>query len=596
VIDAQGRTMAMGAEALPLAIELLLAGRILAIKGIGGFHLAVNARDHQAVALLRQRKQRERKPFALMASDVSTVRKLVDCGPEAADLLSSPTAPIVLLEKLPAVDVLSPEIAPANPSLGIMLPYSPLHELLFRHPASAGRLDLLVMTSGNISDEPIQYENQSAVATLQSLADAFLLHNRDIVVRSDDSIFQVSRGCPVPIRIARGVIPSPLPIKSAERVVVGVGAELKNAVFFLSPAGGYLTSHIGDLKTLAAYEGFRTAIAQYETFFNLSPDAAGYDLHPDFLSTRWVRDESGLPAVAVQHHHAHIAALMAEHGLAGPLLGIALDGTGLGSDGQIWGGEFLVCTRSAYERVGHLRPFPLPGGEAAIRSPARIAWACWQTMCSEHWPNIAGPALGLDGTMQRLLDRMLDSGTNCPQTTSAGRLFDAVSAYLGLCHRVTYEGEAAIALEAAAAMVWRKPNGRYTFAIHTDKMPFVLDPEPMWRAIAADRRRGVPVEIMAQRFISGLANGCAELAARLCRRFHLTAVAISGGVCQNRLLMDELHRLDWSDLTLYVHRLLPPNDACIAVGQAVVAEEVLRNVSSRSNAFAGDQTGQSGNS
>jgi hydrogenase maturation protein HypF len=574
--DSRGRVLAEGDPAVRRAAALLAEGAILGIKGIGGFHLAVDARDPEAVERLRQRKRRPHKPFAVMSPDLERLAEVVVWSAAEEKLWGSPQAPILLLRKraLPA-EHWAERVAPANPALGVMPAYTPLHLLLFAHPEVPRRPEVLVMTSGNLSDEPIQYRDEEAVEKLGSLVDGFLTHDREILIRCDDSIFVSLGSEPTPVRIGRGMVPAPLPIRSRGEVLLGVGAELKNAIFYLGPQGGFFSSHVGDLKTLAAYEAFQASIARYSRFFGLTPVAVGCDLHPDYLSTRWARERSGLPVVPVQHHHAHVVAAMAEHGIRDPVIGIAYDGTGLGEDGTIWGGEILVATRSSFQRAGMLRPFPLPGGERAIREPSRLAFAALRELFGEEWRELAEGDLGLPEPTLQALERMLEAGLNCPRASSAGRLFDAVAAFLGICRRVTFEGEAAIALEALAA---RAPGqDPLPFAIEECGDALVLDHRPMWRALAAQRRAGAPAPALAAAFIEALAAGTMELCRRIAARTGIRQVIYSGGVFQNRLLVAALHRHASSPLeTLHGHRRVPPNDAGVAVGQAVVAEEKIQ--------------------
>lgn len=556
---------------LEAAAAALAAGAIVAVKGLGGYHLACDALNAEAVTRLRRRKQREAKPFALMVPDLATARRLCAISPAEEALLCSPRRPIVLLDRLPSAPV-APDVAPGHTTLGIMLPYTPLHTLLLE--AFAARCDpaqpaALVLTSGNVSDEPIAYRDDDARTRLGSIADAMLSHNRPIHMRCDDSVTRIVAGGEQLFRRSRGYVPEPLRLDlAAPRPILAVGGHQKNTFCLFRDHEAVLSHHIGDLENLETLTSFREGIAHFERLFDIVPEAVAYDLHPEYLATKEARTLPIDIKIGVQHHHAHIASVLAEHGHPGPVIGIAADGTGYGPDGAIWGGEVLLATLTEYVRLGHLAYVPLPGGDAAARQPWRMALAyLWHTFgpaCRE----LDLPFLQtLDPLRVSLLLRMLERGINSPPTSSMGRLFDAVAALAGLCSEAAYEGQAAIALEHAAAPAERG----YPFSIILDT-PLRLDMRPTIRALVEEVRRGVDVGTIAGRFHLTIAE-CLAAACRVTREMTgLAVVALSGGVFQNRLLLERLLSLLAADgFTTLINRRVPPNDGGLSLGQAAVA-------------------------
>ena len=543
---ATGPTLAARDEALLAAAEALRAGRIVAAKGIGGFHLLADARNGDAVRRLRQRKRRDEKPFALMFPDVDAIAATCEVSAAERVWLESPAAPIVLLRRLAGAAGLAPEIAPELPWLGAMLPYAPLHHLLLRELGFP-----VVATSGNLTDEPICTDNDEARTRLGDVADFFLLHDRPIARPLDDSVIATCAGAPIPMRRGRGLAPYTVPLPGAPDGWTGAGAQMKSAVALAAGGNAVIGPHVGDLDHAGSARLWARSVADLADLHGLKPVAAAVDLHPDYASTQGAA-EWGVPTERIQHHHAHVAACMAENGLDGPVLGIAWDGTGLGPDGTVWGGEFLVCTRAEYRRAAWLRPFPLAGGDAAAREPRRAALGVLREMGADMPPpGFAAPELAV-------LDEMLARGVNVVRTSSAGRLFDAVAALLGTCLKMSHEGQAAMRLEALAGDAPAEP---YPFGWRGDE----LDWAP---AVAEILRGGEPPATAAARFHETLAAMMAAAAGRI----GLTDVCLSGGCFQNRrLLAGAARRLAAAGFRVWRHRDVPPNDAGIAFGQLAVA-------------------------
>jgi hydrogenase maturation protein HypF len=561
----------LGGDPLARLVEALRAGGVAAVKGLGGYHLACDARDGAAVARLRRRKHRDEKPFAVMARDVSAARALCEASPAEEALLLSPARPIVLLRKLPSAGV-AEEVAPRNPYLGVMLPYTPLHHLLLD---AVGRAPL-VMTSGNRSDEPIASEDQDALKRLGGIADLFLVNDRPIHVRCDDSVTRGVGGEELPLRRSRGYAPQPVPLPLAcARPALAVGGQLKATFALGRGRHAFLSHHLGDLDDYSAYRAFTKDVALYQQLFAVEPEVVVHDLHPDYASTRYAHEREareGVQRVAVQHHHAHMASCMAEQGLTEPVIGVTFDGTGFGPDGSVWGGEFLVGDYLRYRRAAHLRRVGMPGGEQAIREPWRMAIA---HLADAGWQ---GPLLRerLAPTAVRAVETMLDRRLNSPLTSSAGCLFDAVSALAGLRDRVSYEGQAAAELEWLAAEV--APDGAYPYDLveaaedDADRPVLVIDTRPLVRAVAADAGRKTPAPVIARRFHSAMVNLVAAGCCRLRRTTGLDAVVLSGGVFLNALLTREVSaRLAGDGFRVYRHRLVPPNDGGLSLGQLAVA-------------------------
>ena len=565
--DTEGREL--GGEPLTATWRLLATGAIVAIKGIGGFHLACDATNEAAVRRLRERKGREAKPLALMVADVGEAERMCCLSDDERALLTSPARPIVLLRARVAPGI-APGVAPGMGSLGVMLPYSPLHHLLFNGPAP--RLRALVMTSGNRSDEPIATEDLDALARLGGIADAFLLHNRPIQVRCDDSVTRVAAGGELPVRRSRGYAPFPVRLPFHARPILASGADLKSTICLTRGPYAFLSPHIGDLANLETYVSYREMVARMAGLFRVRPEAVAHDLHPDYLSTRYAEGLApGLQRIAVQHHHAHVAACMAEQGLAGPVIGVAFDGTGYGSDGRIWGGEFLVTEYAHFTRAGHLGYVAMPGGERAVQEPFRMALAHLLDACG-RWDPALPPVLESTDAERHAVLWQVEHGVNAPLTSSVGRLFDAVASILGVRQRARYEAQAAMELEA---LVDPDARGTYPVAIR-DGVPAVIDPGPVIRGVVDDLLAGVPTPAIAARFHWTLAAAIVEMCRRIRKATGLERVVLSGGVFQNvTLLAAARSALSRAGFEVRSHRRVPPNDGGIALGQAVVAHAVL---------------------
>ncbi len=570
--EEKGRRLSAGEDALQQAREWLRTGKILAIKGLGGFHLTCDATNPTAVAELRRRKQRVGKPFGLMAFDIDTIQRYCEVSPEEQALLQSPAHPIVVMAARPGTPI-APEAAPNQKTLGVMLPYTPLH-LLLLEPAP-GYPDIFVMTSANLSEEPIAYQDEDARVRLAGLADAFLMHNRPIHSRVDDSVARVIERAPYFTRRSRGYAPNPIRLAQTLPPLLAAGAELKNSFCLTRQSYAFVSHFIGDLQNYETLVSYESGIEHYERLFRIQPELIACDLHPDYLSTRYAQERSqrsGLPLIQVQHHHAHLAACLAENGWEGndPAIALSFDGTGLGTDGAIWGGEFLLGNYAGFERLYHLAYTPLPGGDQAVRTPARVALASlWQN--DQDWDPALPPANALCYEERTALRVQLEHHLNAPLTSSIGRLFDAVSALIGICQRSTYEGQAAIELEA---QVDPDEVGFYPFEITAGEKgeSGTLDPRPMFEALTADWLAGSPARILAARFHNGLAMVTADVCRSIRTARGVTTVALSGGVWQNQVLLQKvMSELKQDGFTVLIHRRLPPNDGCIALGQALIA-------------------------
>ena len=573
--DRAGRELSSRGEAMTQAAEALLQGKIVAIKGLGGFHLAVNATDHDAVAELRRRKARPAKPLAIMVPDVETLCRFAAPSDEEAAMLTGRERPIVLVS-LREDSPLSPLVSPDTDQLGVMLPYTPLHHALFRELARLGADPAaLVMTSGNLSGEPIALGNREALSRLQAIADFFLLHNRDILVRADDSVVRLE---PAQfLRRARGFTPQPVFLPKPGPCVLGVGAHLKNTICVTKGDQAFLSQHIGDMENLETAAFHAEVVRHLIRILQVTPEAVVADLHPDYLSTRWALEQSGLPVIRLQHHFAHIFAGIAGNGLTEPVLGIALDGSGLGGDQTIWGGEFLYVDPASLtmRRVGHFSPMRLPGGDKATKEPWRMAFSCLKALgrdpLSEGWAWLKGRE-----SAASLVAAMIDKGLNSPLTTSCGRLFDAVSALAGLCSETSYEGQAAIRLEHAQD---RTEDSRYVCGLSEraePDRPAILDTLALFGQAADDLLAGAPAAIVSRRFHLGLVSGLADAAATLCARLGTRHVVLSGGVFLNRTVATRLPELLAArGLLAHSHATEPPGDGCIALGQAYFGQLTL---------------------
>ena len=551
-------------EAVRTTRQALLDGSIVAIKGLGGFHLACDATNDQAVHTLRDRKGRIDKPFALMAFDLEAVQGFCSVNEEERELLTSRERPIVLLDERPDGPI-SSAVAPGTDSLGVMLPYTPLHYLLLE--PTDGFPPALVMTSGNYSEEPIATGNEEAMERLDSLADAFLLHDRKIHARCDDSVTRVVAGQELPIRRSRGYAPYPVHLPFPVHQILAVGGELKNTFCLTRDRYAFLSQHIGDMENYETLTFFERMVEQLRRTFRIEPAIIAHDLHPGYLSTRYAEQESAAydSCIAVQHHHAQVASCMAEHGLTGerPVIGVAFDGTGYGSDGAIWGGEFLLMDYASFRRAAHLKYVPLPGGDAAIRRPYRIALAhLWAA--GVKWDGDLPPVQAATDEERAVLAQQLEGRINTVPTSSSGRLFDAVSSLAGVRQEVNYEAQAAIELEN---MVEDDVAEAYRFD-HGE----AIDPAPVIRDVVADVKSGVPAGVIAAKFHNGMAGMIYGACLRLREESGVNEVALSGGVFQNVTLLNRvLPRLGEAGFVVYTHRLVPPNDGGLSLGQAVVA-------------------------
>jgi hydrogenase maturation protein HypF len=577
--DREGNVLATGAAALDAACAVLRAGRIVAAKGLGGFHLLADARDGGAIGRLREGKPRREKPFAVMAADIEQALALCSAGPPERELLASPEAPIVLLRRRPDAQVAA-AVAPENPYLGVMLPYTPLHHLLLGRYGAP-----VVATSGNLSDEPICIDEHDARERLGALADRFLVHDRPIVRHVDDSVVAVIDGSPRMLRRARGYAPRAVPLGQAVPTVLAVGAHLKNAIALSLRRRAFVSQHIGDMETPQALSAFEGVIADFLSLYDARPRALVHDRHPDYPSTRFAQDAAagrgavaglaGLPTLAVQHHHAHLAACLADNGSPAPALGVTWDGTGFGPDGTVWGGEFLLGDAGGYRRVAHLRPFSLPGGEAAVREPRRTALALlWELEGEAAFEREDLEAVREFAPRERaLLARMLERGIRAPRTTSAGRLFDAVAALLGIRQRTTFEAQAAMELEFRAEGA---DGTGYPFELQQARDEtgerLVLDWGPAIDALGIDRARGRPIAEIAASFHETLVDMIAAVAAEVGEG----RVALTGGCFQNRRLVERAAaRLRERGFEVLLHRRVPPGDGGICLGQVAVAAALI---------------------
>jgi hydrogenase maturation protein HypF len=565
-----GSGTAPGGDPTTAARDALSTGAILAVKGIGGYHLACRAADETAVARLRARKHREDKPFALMVPTLEDAAAIVTLSPASRVLLTSPERPIVLAPRRPSAAIAG-SVAPSAPELGVMLPYSPLHHLLVTEP--------LVMTSGNLSDEPIAFKDDDARERLARVADLFLVHDRPIETRTDDSIVRVvevdsarSTGCRTTfIRRSRGYVPAGLPLsgdreKGTPVPLLACGAELKSTFCVAKGTRAWVSHHIGDLENYETLRSFTTGIEHFKRLFDVTPQVVAHDLHPDYLSTKYAQSLDEVELVGVQHHHAHLAACLAEHGESGPAIGAIFDGTGYGLDGTIWGGEILHGSLTEFTRVGSLFAVPLPGSAQAVREPWRMACS-WLTAAAADPPrSLAAP------NPWRAVQRLIETGMNSPPTTSMGRLFDAVAALCGVRTVVNYEGQAAIELEACCE---HHVRGRYPIAISQD---LTIDPRETIAALVDDLRRGAGAPRVAARFHNTIATATVEACTRAAGTFGTGTIVLSGGVFANRrLLHDTAAGLHASGLRVLIPQKLPLNDGGIAYGQAVVVAARMRS-------------------
>jgi hydrogenase maturation protein HypF len=571
-------TIESSEEAIVKTCKALANGEIVAIKGLGGFHLACDAMNSQAVNKLRIRKLRVDKPFAVMMPDIETVEAHCFVSDTERELLLSTARPIVLLRRRPGSDVVE-EVAPSQDWVGVMLPYTPLHYLLF----AGTQFTALVLTSGNLAEEPIATDNEEARERLSKLADAFLMHNRDIHIRCDDSVVRIfvnpqstikNRKSIYPIRRSRGYSPFPVKLPFEVPQILAAGSELKNTFCITNKDYAFLSHHIGDMENYETLKSFEQSVEHFEKLFRVKPEAIAYDMHPDYLATRYALERSAhesLLSIGVQHHHAHIAACMAEHGLDGthPVIGVAFDGTGYGEDGAIWGGEILIANYKSFQRRYHLEYFPLPGGDAAIKKPARTALALLWALGLE-WDERLAPTIEYCADNQVTLRTQLERKINTPLTSSMGRLFDAAAALAGLRQQVNYEGQAAIELEALADPA---EDGTYSFEMDQDQVRVRTVLEMLIRDVLT----GVPISKISARFHNGVAESIREMCLTLRSERGIDEVALSGGVWQNiTLLRRTLSLLEADGFRVYLHREVPPNDGGLSLGQAVIAAARMR--------------------
>lgn len=616
LLDRTGRETA--GDPLPDAVEMLRGGSVLAIKGLGGYHLAAVAACEPAVAALRSRKHREDKPFAIMVSDPAEARRLCHVDEAEERLLTDRARPIVLLRRRPEADV-APSAAPGNRWLGLMLPYTPLHHLLLRGLGSPA-----VLTSGNVSDEPIAYIDDDAVTRLSGIADAFLTHDRPIHMRTDDSVVRVFRGHDLPIRRSRGYVPHPLPLAwDFPRPVLACGAELKHTFCVAKGRHAFVSHHIGDLENYETLRSFTEGVVHFRRLFQVTPQVVAHDLHPEYLSTKYALAQDGVDLVGVQHHHAHVASCLADNGVAGPVIGVAFDGLGYGPDATLWGGEFLIADLAGFERMGHLATVPMPGGAAAIKQPWRMAAAYLDVVYGGDIPGDLA-VVRRNAARWEAVVALARRQVSAPLTSSMGRLFDAVATMIAPRDTINYEGQAAIELEQLADssetgaygchLAWKTPStasnsmpgkvpgpvsgpvsgsvsgpvsgsvppgvlGSAPVAmpdvvpsVGPASTPFVVPGAELVRAVADDLRAGADAAVIAARFHNSVARVIADGCALLRDVSGLSTVAMSGGVFQNHLLLERATALlEDRGFQVLLHRRVPPNDGGISLGQAAVA-------------------------
>ncbi len=571
-LEIDEREIATHEAALQQARQMLHDGKILAIKGLGGFHLVCDAHNEKTLRTLRERKHRTDKPFAVMVFDSTIAAQYCTFSASELVLLESKEKPIVLALKAPQSSI-SDLVAPANNRIGVMLPYTPLHLLLLEPQADFP--EVLVMTSANISEEPIAYTNDEACTRLEDIADGFLMHDREIHMRVDDSVLSEFRGQPYLARRARGFAPQPISLPVSAPMLLAVGAELKNTFCLSKDQYAFLSHHIGDLENSETLQSFEEAISHYENIFRVKPSAIACDLHPDYLSSQYANERAcreEIPLYEIQHHHAHLAACLADNGWNAqePVIGAIFDGTGLGTDGAIWGGEFLLGNYMGFERKLHLVYVPQPGGDTATRTPAKMALAhLWSA--GIPWDDTLAPSKFFSAEEKSILLKQLEKSINTPLTSSMGRLFDAVSALIGIRQAVNYEAQAAIEMEACCA---EDEDGTYPFSINAD----TIDPTPLWIALLHDLHNGVSREHMAARFHNAIADLVIMVSERIREETGVNTVVLSGGVWQNKVLLERsVTRLEKAGFRVLWHKNVPTNDGGIALGQIMIAMQSLIN-------------------
>jgi len=546
-------------DPLDETIRLLKSGAIIAIKGLGGFHLACDATKEKVVATLRARKYREDKPFALMCRDLGVIESLCTVNDAEKDLLNSKERPIVILPRKRDAKIAS-SVAPFQKTLGAMLPYTPLHYLLFQQG-----ICVLVMTSGNVSDEPIVFKNEEALCRLDGIADFFLMHDREIHTRCDDSVAKSLKGTTTFLRRARGFVPFPIKLNKKGKHILACGADLKNTFCLTKGEYAFMSQHIGDMENFETMSSFEQGIELFKQLFQITPELVVHDLHPDYLSTRYAMSLD-IPKLGLQHHFAHALSCMAEYGEVGPGLAIVMDGTGYGDDGTVWGGEFLEVTVQGYKRLGHLKQIPLPGGDKAV-------WEPWR-MAATYLERIYGDLQGLQLPFAKELDLerwsqlqvAMKARINAPLCSSMGRLFDAVSALLNVRGIVNYEGQAAVELEQIAK---EGELGEYPLKIFEHEERFIVDPDPIIEGIVEDIQRKENPSVISARFHNSIAQIISQMAVKIRQRNGLSDVFLSGGVFQNTLLLEKTWGiLAENGFRVHIHKKIPPNDGCISLGQA----------------------------
>ncbi len=562
-------------HAVEKAAELILAGHIIAIKGLGGFHLAVDAQNDEAVSKLRERKHREEKPFALMAGDIQSIQQFAYIEQEDEKLLRLARRPIVILRKKEPNQI-SEEVSPRNRFFGVMLAYTPLHYLLL-HKVGVP----LVMTSGNISEEPIAIDNDEAFARLSAIADYFLIHNRDIYLRSDDSVVRNMAGQTRLFRRSRGYVPIPVFINKKNVQVLACGAELKNTVCLIKDSNAFLSQHIGDLENLPTYDFFKMTIEHMKRINEIEPEVIACDLHPNYLSTRYALEQKELPVIQVQHHHAHIAACMAENQQKGPVIGLSFDGTGYGADNTIWGGEVLVADEQSFYRAAHLACVPMPGGTASIKEPWRMAVSyLYNTYGEKIWdldiPFVRDTDRNKIGTMIKMIQKKINS----PETSSLGRLFDGIAALIGIRNKTVFEGQAATELEMIANWPVRKG---YDYG-WTSRDHHILSLEPIITGVVSDIENGISPAEISGKFHCTLIHMFSKICCFIRKETNINTTALSGGSFQNNLLLaGRIENLNEFGFEVLSHRMVPSNDGNISLGQAVVAAALFRKGENNSN-------------
>jgi hydrogenase maturation protein HypF len=560
--NAEGKLL--HANILDTVIAALRSGKIVAIKGLGGFHLAVDAKNEKAVLRLRQRKYRFEKPLAVMIANITIAKQLVKINSEEEKYLGNAIRPIVLCCKREKSSA-SPSLSIDNNDLGIMLPYTPLHEVLFK----TGWFDALVMTSANISEEPICYQNEECIRRLSGIADLFLMHNRNIYTRCDDSVLRVYRGQPLLIRRSRGYAPRPIIIQKSGTQLLAVGAQLKNTIALTKNNRLFLSQHIGDLENLETLAFFEYTVTHLKNLLKIEPRMVLFDKHPEYLSTKWVKEMIKIPSIGVQHHYAHILSVMAEKNLTKPVIGIALDGTGYGEDGAIWGGEVLICDIKTFRRFAHLEYIPMPGGERAIWEPWRMAVAYLKQYLPD-WETIAEELFPAHSHKVKIIGQQIDKKVNTPLTSSCGRLFDVVAALLNLSTEVTYEGQAAIKLESCAAKRSRKKDGVMgSFRFSKENEILIITAQDVIKQVVALRNDGCSVAQISRMFHDALVEMCIQVIETASKETGIKQVILSGGCFQNIGLLSNLdQRLAECGYEVRFNQIVPVNDGGISLGQA----------------------------